>query len=85
MTKIVTTIRTAHHHLNGSIDFDFYSGRATALRGQAKRDASTLKAACAFVLTMFGAIAVAVLIAEAPLQAPNSYAAVPQSKSTPTR
>lgn len=85
MTTIVMTIRTAQRHPNGSIDFDFYRGRATALRGQAKRDASTLKAACAFVLTMFGAIAVAVLIAAAPLAAPNSYAAVPQSQSTPMR
>ena len=60
-------------HPNGSIDFDFYRTRAAALRGQAMRDAFTLRAVGAVILTMTGVLAVVFLVAAAcgPAQAAN--------------
>jgi hypothetical protein len=72
-------------HPYGAIDFDFYRTRATALRCQAKRDACTLKAACAFVLTMFGALAVALLVAAAPMRPSSGQAAMAQTNPAPVR
>ena len=80
--KIKQDIR---RHPDSGIDFDFYCTGATALRDQAKRDASALKAACVFVLTMFGAIAVALLIAAEPIRASSGQTAVAQTNHAPVR
>lgn len=66
-----------------SIDFDFYRTRATTLRGQAMRDAFTLRSACAGFLTMFGALAVVFLVAAAPMRTPNGHVAVVQTNAAP--
>ena len=49
-------------HPNGCIDFDFYRTRATALRGQAMRDAATLRLASAGAVVMAGALGFALVI-----------------------
>jgi hypothetical protein len=72
-------------HPDSCIDFDFNRTRATALRDQAKRDTSTLKAAFAFVLTMLGALAVALLIAAAPIRASSGQAAMAQTNHASVR
>ena len=66
-----------------SIDFDFYRTRATTLRGQAMRDAFTLRSACAGFLTMVGALAVVFLVAAAPMRTPNGHVAVVQTNAAP--
>ncbi len=73
-------------HPNGSIDVDFYRTRAAALRGQAKRDAATAKAVCAFVLTMVSALSVAVLlVAASAAYVPDRQAAAVQSSAQQIR
>jgi hypothetical protein len=57
--------RDIRRHPNDSIDFDFYRARAAALRGQAMRDAFTLRAVGAIILTMTGVLAVVFLVAAA--------------------
>jgi hypothetical protein len=58
----------------GSIDFDFYRVRATALRSQAMRDGRTIRAACAGVLTIVGALTVIALIANPVVPTPSASA-----------
>lgn len=73
-------------HPKGSIDLDFYRTRATALRAQAKRDAATAKAVCAFVLTMVSTLCIAVLLLTASAaHTPDRHAAVTQSKAPSIR
>ncbi len=79
MTQTEVTSQDIRRHHDRSIDFDSYRTRATALRGQAMRDAATLRSACAGVLTMVGALAVVFLVAAAPMRAPNGHAAVAQT------
>jgi hypothetical protein len=74
-----------HRHPNGCVDVDFYRTRAIALRGQAKRDAATLKAAGAIVLAMAGAFAIVILIAAVPMLAPSGHSAVALSRVAPIR
>jgi hypothetical protein len=59
-------------HAGSSIDFDFYRAKATACRRQALRDAAAVKSVCAVMLTMFGALVLAVVIAGKPLHAPDT-------------
>jgi hypothetical protein len=47
---------------DGSIDFDFYRARATALRHQALRDAATLPIGSASTLVMAGGLGFAVAL-----------------------
>jgi hypothetical protein len=54
-----------HRHPDGSIDFDFYRIQATALRGQAMRDAATLRLASAGAVVMAGALGFALVIPSA--------------------
>ncbi len=83
MTQTQATGQDIRRHPDSSIDFDFYCTRTTALRGEAKRDATTLRAACAVILTMVGALAVFFfLVAVAPMRAPS---AKPLPSSNPTR
>ena len=63
-------------HSDGSIDFDFYRTRAVTLRGQARRDASALKAFGALVLTIMGVVAVFFAVAPAPPHASSDQAAL---------
>ncbi len=72
-------------HPGGSIAFDFYRARATALRGQAMRDAATLKAALAGTLTMTAMLVIVMLVAAAPARTPDSHAAITQPKAVQIR
>ncbi len=56
---------TIRRHGAGSIDFDFYRTRATAMRGQALREAATLRMAAAGAAVMAGALGFAVVIPSA--------------------
>jgi hypothetical protein len=85
MTQTQTSSQDVRRRADGSIDFDFYRVRATALRRQAMRDGFTLRSACAGVLTMLGALAVFLHVAAAPTGAPNGHAAVMQSNVAPIR
>ena len=71
MTQAPANSQDIRCHPKGCTDVDFYRTRATALRGQAKRDAATLKAARAVVLAIAGVLAVAILVAIAPTPAPT--------------
>jgi hypothetical protein len=81
MTQTQATGQDIRRYPDSSIDFDFYRTRATALRGQAMRDAATLRSACAGVLTMVGALVVVFLVAAAPMLAQNGHAAVAQTSA----
>ena len=83
MTQTQVISQDIRRHPDSSIDFDFYRTRAIALRRQALRDASTLRSACAGVLTIVGALAVVFLVAAAPARAPNGSAAVAQTNAAP--
>lgn len=62
----------ARRRRDGSIDFDHYRARAIALRGQAIRDAATLKVAGRFTLVAsFAVIALAVVLS-APAPQPRN-------------
>ena len=65
----MTEIPTIRRHAGGSIDFDFYQTRSTALRRQALRDAATLRMAAAGAVVMAGALGFAIVI-------PSTYGAV---------
>jgi hypothetical protein len=54
------------HHRDGSIDFDFYRTKATALRAQAMRDGLKLKTAFRFTLITLTLIIGATFAASAP-------------------
>lgn len=62
-----TKTTSIRRHPGGSIDFDFYRTRATACRRQALRDAAAVKSVCAIMLSMFGALVLAVVIAGKPM------------------
>jgi hypothetical protein len=83
MTQTQVISQDIRRHPDSSIDFDFYRTRATALRRQALRDATTLRSACAGVLTIVGALAVVFLVAAAPMRAPNGHVAVVQTNAAP--
>ena len=83
MTQTQAISQDIRRHPGSFIDFDFYRARATMLRGQAMRDAFTLRSACAGFLTMVGALAVVFLVAAAPMRAPNGHAAVAQTNAAP--
>jgi hypothetical protein len=85
MTQTQAISRDIRRHHDGSIDFDFYRIRATALRGQAMRDAFTLRPARAAALTVVGALAIVFLVASAPRRAPNGHAAVAQNTAASIR
>jgi hypothetical protein len=59
---IMTETPTARRDAYESIDFDFYRTRAAALRGQAMRDAATLRTASVGALVMAGALGFAIAI-----------------------
>jgi len=79
MTQAPPPSQDVRRHPDGSIDFDFYRTRATALRGRSPRDPSTWTAACAVLLTMMSAFIVAVLLAASPTHPPNGRGAVAQT------
>jgi hypothetical protein len=83
MTQTQAISQDIRRHPGSFIDFDFYRTRATALRRQALRDATTLRSACAGVLTIVGALAVVFLVAAAPMRAPNGHVAVVQTNAAP--
>ena len=62
MTDTTTENELVRRHGHDSIDFDFYRTRATALRGQARREGRSLRSATAGVLVMAGAIGFALVI-----------------------
>ncbi len=66
MTGIAATREPTRRHERGSIDFDFYRARATALRGQAQRERWSLRAVAAGTLVVAGAIGLALVIPSAP-------------------
>jgi hypothetical protein len=66
MTEITATSEPIRRHERGSIDFDFYRTRATALRGQPQRERRSLRAVAAGTLVMAGAIGFALGIPSAP-------------------
>jgi hypothetical protein len=71
VTQAPAKSQDIRRHPNDCIDLDFYRTRAAALRGQANRDAATLKAARAVVLAIAGVLAVAILVAIVPAPAPT--------------
>ena len=66
MTQIHDFELEVRRHSDGSIDFDHYRSRATALRGAALRDASTLRSTFKFIMILAVAIGGVVLVANAP-------------------
>jgi len=66
MTQIHDFELDVRRHSDGSIDFDHYRSRATALRGAALRDASTLRSTFKFIMILAVAIGGVVLVANAP-------------------
>jgi hypothetical protein len=81
VTRAPAKSHDIRRHPNGCIDVDFYRTRATALRGQAKRDAATLKAASVVVLAAAGVFAVAILVAAVPAPAPTNQSRVALSRA----
>jgi hypothetical protein len=63
MTRLDEEIR---RRVNGTIDVDYYRVRATALRGQARRDAFKLKATAKFALIVTAVTFAIALCASAP-------------------
>lgn len=61
----MTETPTIRRHAGGSIDFDFYRTQSTALRGQAMRDAATLRSAATGALVMAGALGFAIVVPSA--------------------
>jgi hypothetical protein len=68
-----------------SIDFDFYRTQATALRGQAMRNAATQKFALAGIVAIVGVLAVGFLAAAVNVRAANNHAALTQTRAAPIR
>jgi hypothetical protein len=66
MTQIHDFELDVHRHSDGSIDFDHYRARATALRGAALRDAAGLRSTFKFVMILMVTIAGVVLVANSP-------------------
>jgi hypothetical protein len=66
MTQIHDFELDVHRHSDGSIDFDHYRARATALRGAALRDAAALRSTFKFVMILMVTIAGVVLVANSP-------------------
>jgi hypothetical protein len=66
MTETKSISKPTRRNEHGSIDFDFYRTRATALRGQARRESRSLRAIAAGALVMVGAIGFALVIPSAP-------------------
>ena len=64
MTQIHDFELEVHRHSDGSIDFDHYRARATALRGAALRDAAALT--FRFIMILAVTITGVVLVANAP-------------------
>lgn len=62
----MTQTQDIRRHRDGSIDFDFYRARATALRAQAMRDAFKPKAFLGFTLITAAMVAAVVIAAFAP-------------------
>lgn len=85
MSQTRTIGRNFPRHPADFVAFDAYRTRATALRGQAKRDAALLKAVSAFVLTMVGTVALVCLVLAAPMEAPNRQAAMAQTRALSIR
>ena len=56
-------IHNRRHQDYRSIDFDFYRTQAVALRSQAMRDGTALKAAATVVLTVVSLAAILMLVA----------------------
>ena len=69
MYEVETAKTGIRRRPRGSIDFDFYRTRSTACRGQALRDAASVKSVCTILLASFGALVLAVVIAGEPLPA----------------
>ena len=80
----MTQTQLIRRHPDSSIDVDFYRTRATALRGQAKRDATTLRSASAGVLAMIGALAIVFLVFLVAVAPMHAHSARPSPSSTPT-
>jgi hypothetical protein len=75
----MTTIpHDTHGRIDGLIDIDRYRANATAMRRQALRDGKVLRTACAGVLAMTAAMAVALLIAAAPTPAARGLPSIAQ-------
>jgi hypothetical protein len=66
MTQVRDFELEVHRHNDGSIDFDHYRSRATALRGAALRDASTLRSTFKFITISAVVITGVVLVANSP-------------------
>jgi hypothetical protein len=66
MTQVHDFELDVHRHSDGSIDFDHYRARATALRGAALRDAAALRSTFKFVMILMVAIAGVALVANSP-------------------
>ena len=81
MKPTQTTNQDIRRRPNGSIDFDFYRTRAAALRGQAMRDAFTLRAVGTVILTMTGVLAVVFLFGATPTRVPVGDATVLQTNA----
>ncbi len=62
----MTQTNDIRRRANGSIDLDFYRAGATALRGQAMRDASKLRNALAGILAMAGILGIVTVLASIP-------------------
>src|SRR5262245_49714715 len=71
MTQAPPPSQDVRRHPDGSIDFDFYRTRATALRGRSTRDPSTWTMICAALLTMMSAFIITVLLAATLADPPN--------------
>jgi hypothetical protein len=68
---------------DGSIDFDFYRTRATALRGQAIRDSVVLRSACIGLSVIVVVFPLILAVAAASIRAPHGHFAAVQTKMVP--
>jgi hypothetical protein len=66
MTQIHDFELDVHRHSDGSIDFDHYRSRATALRGAALRDATALRSTFKFIMVLAMVVTGVVLVANSP-------------------
>lgn len=66
MAQIYDFELDVRRHSDGSIDFDHYRSRASALRGAALRDASALRSTFKFTTILVATIIGVVLVANAP-------------------
>jgi hypothetical protein len=75
--------QSIRRHRDGSIDFDFYRTRATALRGQAIRDSVKLKFACIGLSMIVVVFPLILAVAAASIRAPHGHFAAAQTNMVP--